>query len=94
MMVLIVSVMAVLGIGALVLTLRISSRQHAAGREDDGTLPHSPPLEDNPWTGEKHLKDPPTDPEAATYHADLLEQGYSEEDALTYTQQYFPQFQP
>ena len=93
MMVLIVSVMAVLGIGALVLTLRISSRQHATGREDDAALPHSSSPEEVPWAEEEHLKDSPTDPEAATYHADLLEQGYSEEDALTYTQQYFPQFQ-
>ena len=41
MMLLIVFVMALLGIVALVLTLRISSRQHAVGREDDVTLPHA-----------------------------------------------------
>ena len=94
MMVLIVSVMALLGIVALVLTLRISSRQHAVGREDDDTLPHSSSPEDAPWTGKEHVEPPSIDPEAAAYHADLLEQGYSVEDALTYTQQYFPQFQP
>ena len=78
---------------ALVLTLRISSRQHVVGREDDVTLPHASPPEEAPWTGEEHVEPPSMDPEAAAYHAGLLEQGYSEEDALTYTQQYFPQFQ-
>jgi hypothetical protein len=32
------------------------------------------------------------DPEALAYHADLIEQGYSEEDALIYTRKYFPDF--
>ena len=93
MMLLIVFVMALLGIVALVLTLRISSRQHAVGREDDVTLPHASPPEEAPWTGEEHVEPPSIDPEAAAYHASLLEQGFSEEDALTYTQQYFPNFQ-
>jgi hypothetical protein len=67
-------------------------RQHAVGREDDATLPHASSPEDASWTGGEHVEAPPVDPEAAAYHADLLEQGYSEEDALTYTQQYFPEF--
>lgn len=32
------------------------------------------------------------DPEAAAYHAGLLEQGYTPDDALAYTRQYFPDF--
>ena len=94
MLVLIVSGMVLLGILALVLTLRISSRQHAVGREGDATVPRSSSSVDASWTGEEHTEPPSADPEATAYHADLLEQGYSEEDALTYTQQYFPQFQP
>lgn len=77
-----------LAVVPLVLTLRVGRRQ-AEGSDHEKTfetlaVDDSPPASPTPVT--------PEDPEASTYHADLLEQGYSEEDATAYTRQYFPSF--
>ena len=77
-----------LAVVPLVLTLRVGRRQ-SEGSDHEKTfetlaVDDSPPESPTPVT--------PEDPEASTYHADLLEQGYSEEDATAYTRQYFPSF--
>ena len=54
---------------------------------EPGTLDHQP---EEPASHEE--QEPSEDPEAVAYHDGLIEQGYSPEDARTYTQQYFPGF--
>ena len=93
MMALIVVVMALMGLVPLMLTLRISARRHSA-EEAEAALNSEPPLhEEMPEADDVHTPQA-HDAEAMAYHADLLEQGYSAEDATTYTRQYFPDFQP
>ena len=83
--ILIVGLMVFLGVGSLMLTLRVAARQ-AEEREDDDE-PEQPTLVSEP------MGIPPAqDPEALAYHASLIEQGYSDEDAATYTRKYFPEF--
>ncbi|MGB2506645.1 MAG: hypothetical protein ACPIFP_02865 [Candidatus Poseidoniaceae archaeon] len=90
--VLIVAVIALLGAGSLMLTLRTSAQQRKAKAEE------TPPLQEassgtSTWPNEATPEVSKDDAEALAYHADLLEQGYSDEDATAYTRKYFPDFQ-
>jgi hypothetical protein len=82
---LIAGLMVFLAVGSLMLTLRVAAQQ-TKGREDEveaeQPLPASEPIETLPAQ----------DPEALAYHTSLIEQGYSDEDAATYTRKYFPEF--
>lgn len=91
MTVLIVAMIALLGAGSLMLTLRTSAQQRKAKAEE------TPPLQEassgtSTWPNEATPEVSKDDSEALAYHADLLEQGYSDEDATTYTRKYFPNF--
>lgn len=89
--VLIVGLMAVLAGGSLMLTLRVAAQQ-AKAREDDQTAGEGLAAEEIDDSVPESIDHGAHDPEALAYHADLIEQGYSEEDALTYTRKYFPEF--
>ena len=83
--ILIAGLMVSLAVGSLMLTLRVAAQQ-AKGREDEVEAERPLPASE--------LKEtlPAQDPEALAYHASLIEQGYSDEDAATYTRKYFPEF--
>ena len=83
--VLIVGLVVFLGIGSLMLTLRVAARQAEERGDDDE--PEQPTL-----VSETMETPSAQDPEALAYHANLIEQGYSDEDAATYTRKYFPEF--
>lgn len=90
--VLIVGAMVLLGVGSLMLTLRVAAQQ-AKEREDDHETGTASAVEANVDASPDSLDHASVhDPEALAYHADLIEQGYSEEDALAYTRKYFPEF--
>ena len=86
--VLTVLVFVVPAVVSLLLVLRMARKQAEGSNEEKAFEPSfaevSTPDVSTPVMTE--------DPEAITYHAELLEQGYSEEDATAYTQQYFPTF--
>ena len=83
--------MAVLAGGSLMLTLRVAAQQ-AKAREDDQTAGEGLAAEEIDDSVPESIDHGAHDPEALAYHADLIEQGYSGEDALTYTRKYFPEF--